>query len=394
MLIYKRNIRNDSGDKVMIDPRAYLSALSDVGVRFYTGVPDSLLKDLCACLSDTCADDAHIIAANEGGAIGLAIGHHLACGRVAMVYLQNSGFGNTVNPLLSLASSEVYGVPMIIVMGWRGEPGVPDEPQHLHQGRVIEKSLTAMEIPYVVLSLEESVALSQTQEAVKLAESESTPVVILVKKGTFSKYSKAVVPSHLELSREDAISTLASAMPSSSVAICTTGMPSRELFECRAKSDSGHHRDFLCVGGMGHASQIGLAFALEQMERSVFCIDGDGAVLMHLGSFAIIGQSNAHNFIHVVLNNGVHDSVGGQPTVALGIDLCAIAYACGYSSQSKATDFTGVFNAVNLALKSPGPHFIEVLVRPGNRSDLGRPTRSPQQNKVDLMEFIESGLTG
>jgi len=374
----------------MIDPKFYLSNLTQSGVEFFSGVPDSLLKDFCACITDTCEGDSHIIAANEGGAIGLAIGHYLACGTVPMVYLQNSGLGNIINPLLSLASKEVYGIPMLIMIGWRGEPEVKDEPQHIHQGRVMEQSLTAIDTPYIILSENESEAVSQTQDALALAKRDCTPVVVLVKKGTFTKFTSPKHFSDQPLCREEAITEIADLMPSDAVSVCTTGMPSRELFEYREKSNGGHYRDFLTVGGMGHASQISLGLALGQSKRKVFCFDGDGAALMHMGSMAIIGQSSANNIIHIILNNGVHDSVGGQPTVGFGIDFCGIASACGYESVYQVDDSDGISNAIEQALISDGPHFIEVLIRPGNRPDLGRPTRSPERNKTDFMSFLKS----
>jgi len=374
----------------MINPKVYLSNLIQSGVEFYSGVPDSLLKDFCACLTDTVDTDSHIIAANEGGAIGLAIGHYLACGSVPMVYLQNSGLGNIINPLLSLASKEVCGIPMLIMIGWRGEPDVKDEPQHVHQGRVMQQSLTAIDIPFVVISGNEPEAVSQTHDALALAKRKSTPVILLVKKGTFTKYTVSKQASDLTLSREVAITEVADLMPNDAVAVCTTGMPSRELFEYREKSNGGHYRDFLTVGGMGHASQIALGLALGQSKRQIFCFDGDGAALMHMGSMAIIGQSSVVNMIHILLNNGVHDSVGGQPTVGFGIDFCGIASACGYKSVCQVDDSTGISNAIEQALMSDGPHLIEILIHPGNRPDLGRPTRSPEQNKTDFMSFLKS----
>ena len=374
----------------MINPKVYLSNLIQSGVEFYSGVPDSLLKDFCACLTDTVDTDSHIIAANEGGAIGLAIGHYLACGSVPMVYLQNSGLGNIINPLLSLASKEVCGIPMLIMIGWRGEPDVKDEPQHVHQGRVMQQSLTAIDIPFVVISGNEPEAVSQTHDALALAKRKSTPVILLVKKGTFTKYTVSKQASDLTLSREVAITEVADLMPNDAVAVCTTGMPSRELFEYREKSNGGHYRDFLTVGGMGHASQISLGLALGQSKRQIFCFDGDGAALMHMGSMAIIGQSSVANIIHIILNNGVHDSVGGQPTVGFGIDFCGIASACGYESVCQVDDSAGISTAIEQALISDGPHFIEILIRPGNRPDLGRPTRSPEENKSDFMSFLKS----
>ena len=376
----------------MLSPSRYLKLLSETGVSFFAGVPDSLLKDFCACITSKMPSKQHIITANEGGAIGLAIGHHLGTGGLPLVYLQNSGLGNVVNPILSLASPEVYSIPMLLMIGWRGEPGVKDEPQHIHQGRIMTKLLEDMDIPVLTLSDQEEVANGQTLDAIRLAKEKSCPVALVVRKGTFESYQLDVDQVSLDLSREQAILEVAHLLDENSAVVSTTGMISRELFEFRANSKLGHHRDFLTVGGMGHASQIALGLAIAQPKRQVYCFDGDGASLMHLGSMAIVGQSNAENLIHIVFNNGVHDSVGGQPTVGFQISLSNIARACGYSSVhvvKKLPEIKDLFTGE--ALKR-GPHFIEIYVRPGSRKDIGRPTTTPLENKEAMMSFLGTTL--
>ena len=370
----------------MIDPKNYLDNLQKNEINFFTGVPDSLLKQFCACIQSECKSEEHIIAANEGGAIGLAIGYYLGSGKVPMIYLQNSGLGNTINPILSLASKEVYGIPMVIIIGWRGEPGVKDEPQHIHQGRVMIDSLEAMNVDYKVLSMNENEAINQTNDAIKLAIKTKSPVFLIVKKGTFSTVEPLKNNVDLKLSREEAIIAAAQTINNNSLVICTTGMPSRELFEFRALNNQGHFRDFLTVGGMGHASQIAMGVSITQKKRKVYCFDGDGAALMHMGSLAIIGQSNSENLTHVIFNNGVHDSVGGQPTAGFGVDFCEIAKACGYKTTNIATNIEEISSAFSLSEKNIGPHLIEIHVRPGNRKNLGRPTTSPSDNKIAFMK--------
>lgn len=372
----------------MIKPINYLNKLKALGVSFFTGVPDSLLKEFCACVSETCNQDSHLITANEGAAVGLSIGYYLGTGNVPMIYLQNSGLGNIINPVLSLASEQVYGIPMLIMVGWRGEPRVKDEPQHIHQGRVMLDSLEGMDLPYVVLSREEKDAIEQTKTALALARKRNSPVVIVVRKGSFENFPVKRPLCDLELSREAAVTTLADMLPDDGVVVCTTGMASRELFEFRANNSQGHHRDFLTVGGMGHASQIALGLCKTQPERPIYCFDGDGAALMHMGSLAIIGQSTAANLIHIVFNNGVHDSVGGQPTVGFGINLCEIARACGYAFTATVQSIEGITEALESAKKMPGPHFIDIHVRPGNRKNIGRPTSSPAENKNSFMRHL------
>ena len=372
----------------MLCPTDYLRVLGDSGVTFFTGVPDSLLKEFCACVTVTLKPEDHLISANEGAAVGLAIGHYIGTGSLPLVYLQNSGLGNVVNPLLSLASPEVYGTPMLLMLGWRGEPGKKDEPQHVHQGRVMAKMLEDMDLPFVVLSEDMVEAEVQTKAAAQQARDINGPVALVVKKNTFDKYAAPEVEADLPLGREEAIIAAAETLEDNAAVICTTGMPSRELFEFRARNEAGHDRDFLTVGGMGHASQIALGLAMSQPARPIYCFDGDGAVLMHMGSMAITGQSNAKNLIHLVFNNGVHGSVGGQPTVGFNIDMPKIAIACGYASAQRVTNKKGLHSAITMARATDGVSFIEVQVRPGNRADIGRPTSTLEQNNVAMMKFL------
>ena len=373
----------------MLDPFSYLTTLKDCGVTFFSGVPDSLLKEICACITETTGPDNHVIAANEGAAVGLSIGHYVGTGNLPLVYLQNSGLGNLVNPLLSLASSEVYGVPMLLMIGWRGEPNHEDEPQHVHQGRVMLPMLEAMDVPTVVLSQDPNEAAQQTKAAAKQAHEIKGPVALVVRKGTFEKFKGGPqASSDLQMSREDAIKTAVSVLEESAVVICTTGMASRELFESRAYANDGHHRDFLTVGGMGHANQIALGLALARPDRSIYCFDGDGAALMHMGSMAIIGQSGCANLFHIILNNGVHGSVGGQPTIGLSIDIPALALACGYVSSETVRSPKALINSISNGRTKSGPTLIEVRVRPENRTGIGRPTTKPVDNKTALMKFI------
>jgi len=372
----------------MLTPSDYLHVLRTSGVTFYTGVPDSLLKEFCACVTMTIKPQNHVIAANEGAAMGLGIGHYMGTGTIPLVYLQNSGLGNIVNPLLSLASSEVYGVPILLMLGWRGEPGKKDEPQHVHQGRVMVQMLEDMGVPVFVLSDKIIEAGQQTQSAIKQAYERNGPVAIIVRKDTFDKHAAPKAQADLPMGREEAIIAAAEVLEDNAAVICTTGMPSRELFEFRALNETGHHRDFLTVGGMGHASQIALGLAMTQPARPVYCFDGDGAALMHMGSMAITGQSKATNLIHLVFNNGVHGSVGGQPTVGFKIDLPQIAIACGYAKALRVTTKVELQNAIAVSRTNDGVTFIEVQVRPGNRADIGRPTSTPAENKLAMMRFL------
>jgi phosphonopyruvate decarboxylase len=374
----------------MLSPEEYLEVLRDGGIDFFAGVPDSLLKQICACITDKLSSKDHIITANEGAAIGLGIGYHLATGKVPLCYMQNSGLGNVVNPLMSLASPEVYGVPVVLMIGWRGRPGIKDEPQHVHQGRITQAMLESMDIPYSVLSLDADEARQQTIDAIEQAKTTNGPVAILVIKGTFDSYSMQSELPALELEREDAIIKIASCLEEEAAVVCTTGMPSRELFEYRARTGGRHERDFLTVGGMGHASQIALGMAIQQPNRPVYCIDGDGAALMHMGSLAISGTSGVGNFTDIIVNNGAHESVGGQPTVGLTINFPDIAKACGYAKAVRVSNEEEIEREIELARTIDAPVFIEVLVKTGHRADIGRPTTTPSENKKALMSFLQS----
>ena len=373
----------------MIRPEFFIEALREKGIDCFAGVPDSLLKNICAYITDH-FDAAHnIIAANEGAAVGLAAGHYLATGQPACVYMQNSGEGNIINPLASLTDQEVYNIPVLLLIGWRGRPGVHDEPQHVKQGKVTTGLLNVMGVNYEVLSKEEDKATKQIEKAAKaLANKEVFALVI--EKDTFEDYKlQNVEMNDLTMSREEAIQTVAAALGEKDCIVSTTGMISRELFEYRAAMNQGHERDFLTVGSMGHASQIALGIALAQPERRVWCFDGDGAAIMHMGSMAIVANKAPKNYVHVVFNNGAHDSVGGQPTVGLKIDLPAVAKAVGYkatySVDSKA-ELESVLVKVN---GFESPVLLEIKVKKGNRKDLGRPTTTPIQNKEALMTFLK-----
>ena len=378
----------------MLEPRSFINFLKENEVNFYTGVPDSLLKDFCAYIEDVCHPNNHIIAANEGASIGLAIGYYLSSGKIPLVYLQNSGLGNTINPLMSLASPEVYSIPLLLMIGWRGEPGIKDEPQHIHQGRITPALLNTMGIPYIIIdsSMNEDVILSKVSDQLRLSKFKNQPVCVLVRKGTFNSYKiKSNNSKHLQykLERENAVQLAVEKCPENSIIVCTTGMLSRELFEFRAKNNLGHGKDFLCVGGMGHASQIATGIAINQPQRQVYCFDGDGAFLMHMGSIAISGTKDLPNFIHIVFNNGCHESVGGQPTVAQKIELSNVALSLGYKFSKTVSDEIQFINVLQEAKEFYSTSFIEVLVRPGHRLNIGRPTTTPIQNKNDLMNTLK-----
>ncbi|MDR2495002.1 MAG: phosphonopyruvate decarboxylase [Spirochaetaceae bacterium] len=358
-------------------------------VSFFTGVPDSLLKHFSAYLADNAGPERHVIAPNEGAAVALAAGYHLAGGGIPLVYMQNSGIGNAVNPLLSLADTLVYRIPMLLLIGWRGKPGCKDEPQHAKQGLVTTALLDAMEIPYAVMPADNGGLEKTLSPLLAALDRSNAPCALVVPPDSFAPYKPKRVPAEEEtglLSRESAIDRILRLSDPKEFYVSTTGMASRELYELREKHRSGHERDFLTVGSMGHASQIALGIARRRPEASVTCLDGDGALLMHMGSLAAIGTLKPPNLRHIILNNGAHDSVGGQPTVGRAIDIPAIALGCGYAGAVSAAREADL--AAALGGPAPRPFLLNVLVRKGARQDLGRPGAAPEENKRAFMEAL------
>ena len=351
----------------MIRPEFFIEALREKGIDCFAGVPDSLLKNICAYITDHFDAEHNIIAANEGAAVGLAAGHYLATGQPACVYMQNSGEGNIINPLASLTDQEVYNIPVLLLIGWRGRPGVHDEPQHVKQGKVTTGLLNVMGVNYEVLSKEEDKAAKQIEKAAQ-ALSNKEVFALVIEKDTFEDYKlQNVEVNDLTMSREEAIQNVAAALGEKDCIVSTTGMISRELFEYREAMNQGHERDFLTVGSM-----------------------------------AIVANKAPKNYVHVVFNNGAHDSVGGQPTVGLKIDLPAVAMAVGYKAAISVSNKEELEKELSTLIATPhsqgensqlstlsGPILLEVKVKKGNRKDLGRPTTTPIQNKEALMDFLK-----
>ena len=376
----------------MINAASFLNELKKRSIDFFTGVPDSLLKDFCAYLQDTVPAEKNIIAANEGGAVALGAGHYLATGNPSLIYMQNSGQGNAVNPLLSLNDPLVYGIPALLVIGWRGEPGIKDEPQHAKQGLVTRELLDVMGIEYSILSMDTSQQeLQQILDTAATHLAAGSVFALLVKKGSFESYSLMNKNSDLSsLSREDAINTVLEGMDNSACIVSTTGMISRELFECREARGETHSTDFLTVGSMGHSSQIAAGIAVSRPDQKVFCFDGDGAFLMHMGGVPLTASLNLSNYTHIVFNNGAHDSVGGQPTIADQLSLTSIAEIAGFTNTYMVDDLPSLEAALKEMRESQGPVFLEVKVRKGARKDLGRPTLTPKEQMANFMNFLRN----
>ena len=363
-----------------------------IGSDFYTGVPDSQLKALCNYLMNEYGIDQkhHIIAANEGNCAALAAGYHLATGKVPVVYMQNSGEGNIINPVASLLNDKVYAIPVIFIIGWRGEPGVHDEPQHIYQGEITIRLLEDMDIKAFVISKDTSDdEVAAAMEEYKKVLAAGKDVAFVIRKGALSYDGENKYENDNTMMREEIIRHIVKVSGEDPI-ISTTGKASRELFETRDANGQSHKYDFLTVGSMGHSSSIALGVAVNKPGTRIWCVDGDGSVLMHMGSMAVLGANAPKNMIHVVINNGAHETVGGMPTVASKIDLVTIAKACGYPNAVNVDNFQDLDRELEAAKNRNELSLIEVKCSIGARDDLGRPTIAAIENKKNFMEYLIS----
>lgn len=366
----------------------FYNLLKKNNIDFFTGVPDSLLKSFISCLTKHEDASNHIISANEGSAIGIAIGYNLATQKIPLVYMQNSGLGNAVNPLLSLADKKVYSIPMLLVIGWRGEPGIHDEPQHITQGAVTEKMLKTMGIP--LLKVNKNSTSYEITKFIKKINKLSSPMALLISRNALEDDVKFKPKKNkYKLTREQAIKKIVDSLNSDDVIVSTTGMASRELYEYLEHSNA-KIANFLTVGGMGHASQISTGIAIKNKKKKVICLDGDGSLIMHLGSMSTIGTTSNINLRHFVLNNGVHGSVGNQLTAGLNIDLLKIADACGYDYIYKCENLTELISVIKKTSQLKGKLFIEIRLNTDFRNDLGRPLNKPIENKLEFVKHLKT----
>ena len=370
------------------------SFVNILNADFYIGVPDSQLKALCNYLMYIYGIDAHhhIIAANEGNCTAIAAGYHLATNKVPVVYMQNSGEGNIINPVASLLNDKVYAIPMIFVIGWRGEPGVHDEPQHIYQGEVTIKLLNDMDIAsYIVSSDTTESELAIQMDTFKEILAAGKSIAFVIRKGALSYDEKLIYQNHWRMTREEIIQHIVDVSGEDPI-ISTTGKASRELFETREANGQPHKYDFLTVGSMGHSSSIALGVALNKPERKIWCIDGDGAALMHLGAMAVIGANKPANLVHIIINNESHETVGGMPTVMNTVDLVGIAHACGYPHTVSVNCFNDLDRELQIAKTLNELCLIEVKSAIGAREDLGRPTIPALKNKENFMSFLKTNV--
>lgn len=370
----------------MINTLDFYQSLINRQIDFFAGVPDSLLANLCACIKENTPTKKNIITANEGNAVAMCAGYHISTGKYGVVYMQNSGEGNAVNPLLSLADDDVYSIPMLLIIGWRGEPGKHDEPQHVKQGKVTLALLESIGIDYLVL--DENSFLEQIDHAINYFKSNSKPFAIIVKKGMFSEYKVAKEHSPFSMTREDALKVILESLGSDDIVVSTTGKTSREIFEIREANKQGHSNDFLTVGSMGHTASI--AFGMCQgTDHNVWCIDGDGSFIMHMGSLGVIAANMPNNLKYIINDNAAHESVGGQPTCSRNLNLPMILKGLGFRDAIVAETKEQIANGLEI-LKNECAVALIIRTQQGSRDNLGRPTTTPKENKFDLMKKLGS----
>ena len=371
----------------MINVIDFVNYLKEININFFCGVPDSQLSSFCDYIEE---NEENIIAANEGNAVAIATGYHLTTNNYPLVYLQNSGLGNIVNPVTSLTHNKVYSIPIVYVVGWRGRPGIHDEPQHKKQGEITLELLELLDITCTVINKDSTFdELRNTFENEFLEKlNNGDSVAIVVSKGAFEDY-KIPKSNNNTLTREKAIQIVSDFLDNDDMVVSTTGKSSRELFEYREAKNQGHGNDFLTVGSMGHSSSIALGIALNNKTKKIFCFDGDGAILMHMGSLALIGSKSPNNFYHIMFNNSAHESVGGLPTIMSDICVEKLVESVGYNKIFNASNIDELNEILPEFIKSEGPAFLNIDVNIESRKDLGRPTTTPIENKIEFMKKLQ-----
>ena len=367
---------------MMIDTKKFYKKLVEKNFDFFVGVPDSLLKEFCLCVNDL-ENSKHIIAANEGNAVAIASGYNISTGKYGVVYMQNSGLGNVINPLLSLADEDVYKIPMLFIIGYRGEVGVKDEPQHIKQGKLTLPLLDTLGVPYVIL---DDNYVEEIDYCHRYIVENNKSIAMVVRKDSFCKYGDFVSTNNNILVREDVLELIIKNLGDDDFIVSTTGKTSREIFEIREKYNMTHSNDFLTVGSMGHTSSLALGISLNT-DKNIFCIDGDGSFIMHMGGVATAIQKSGDNFKYILINNGCHESVGGQKTIVDNLDLEKILLGFGIKKVFNVYDTSQLIQALNYQ-KEHGKIAIVVNTNDKSRKDLGRPTTTPIENKEQFIEKI------
>ena len=355
----------------MILVKELFNTLKKNKISFFTGVPDSVLKNLLSYFNKF-YNSKHIIAVNEGSAVSIGMGYYLSTKKIPCVYLQNSGLGNAINPLISIANQKVYSIPLLLIIGWRGSPNKKDEPQHMAKGKITTRLLKLLDINYCVLRDKKD--LGSLSKLIKNARITKKTVACLIENKILKsnkKYSQIKKKIGLPY-RRDFILQLLKQISNDTKIISTTGYTSRELAQIRKEKKLFKGKDFYMVGGMGHASMVSFGYSLNS-KKQVICLDGDGSILMHLGSIRTFGYFGHSKLKHILLNNNAHESVGGQPTTAAKIDFKKLVKSLGYKNYFKISKSEQMNFIIKSFLTSKGPSFLEVLINEGTLNNLSRP---------------------
>jgi phosphonopyruvate decarboxylase len=366
----------------MIQPFHFLQQLTQAGISFFTGVPDSLLKGLITAIERS-EKETHFIAANEGAALGLAAGYHLATGGLPVVYLQNSGLGNLINPLTSLTDKAMYGIPALLIVGWRGEPGVEDEPQHKVMGEITPSLLHQLHVPFIVIKKGDDHEWRESLvEAIEVCQKEKRPVALLVESGVFPE-DELGINNEYELTAAEVVEAVYNKLKPDDIVICTTGKIGRTFYQLNSEQNK-ISRYFLSVGSMGHALSIATGLALYRRER-VFVLDGDGALLMHMGALTLPATLRLNNLHYILINNGAHQSVGAQPTLGFQVDFAAIAKGCGFQAPLTVHRKESLLSSME---RLQDTYFLEVRVNTQTGESLPRPSTTPKEAKEAFMTAL------
>ena len=369
----------------MVEVKKFNHCFLKNGVDYFTGVPDSTLKEWLKLIFYS-GKFTNRIASNEGAAISNASRYYLATGNIGVVYLQNSGLGNCINPLTSLTDPEVYGIPMIMLIGWRGIPGQKDEPQHKKMGAITKEMLKVLGIPYSILN--DDNYIQEINKSVELAKLNKKPYALIISPGFFDKYSDCTRSNNsTRMNREESIRSIVSIVKDNDIILSTTGKTSRELYEVCSDNNRGHSNNFYNVGSMGHVGAIGLEVALQKSKRLTFIFDGDGALIMHMGTLASIGEYQPKNLVHIVFDNESHESTGGQPTLSKAIDIAGVMRSCNYKQVEVVSDKASLIGILNTSIS--GPLGVVIKITSFSRKNLGRPTSTPEETKTRFMEWID-----
>lgn len=374
----------------MISCQDFFNILKENGFTFFTGIPDSTFKNFMKFIVDNdgkCLQN--LVACNECESIALSAGYYLATNKIGIAYMQNSGLGKAINPLTSLCDQDTYSIPVLLLIGWRGEPGKNDAPQHKKMGRIMLSLLETLEIPYSILEPDLDYIKNEMKKAKKYFNNRKEPYAFIIRRNFFEDYDiKTLQKNNYELNREEAIELIMDNLDENDIVISTTGLISREVYEYRENREKDHFKSFYNIGSMGCASSIGLSIALQRPNKRILIFDGDGAAIMQMGVFTTIGKNFPDNLVHIIFDNHAHETTGNQPSNSTAVNFHQVALASNYNYGTIVTTKSQLLDVINEIKHKKGPQMIVVRVKMGFRLDLKRPEKEPTNYKEYLMKYL------